>query len=161
MADPAVVNASPLILLTAAGMIDLLKLAGHPLLVPGAVVHEIEAYGAADATAPALRQSDWLTIVEAQPVSSIIENCDLGPGESSVLAWAHSHFGTVAVLDDLPARRCADFLGIPTRGTLGLVLIAKQRGVIVEARPVCERLRHSGMWLSDAVMNRALNMVGE
>ena len=64
-------------------------------------------------------------------------------------------------MDDLPARRCADSLGIPTRGTLGLVLIAKQRGVISEAKPIVERLRQSGMYLSDAVVNRALSMVGE
>ena len=161
MADPAVVNASPLILLTAAGLTDLLKLAGQPLLVPRDVMEEIEAYGPADATAAAVRQANWLTIVEPEPVPAIIERWDLGRGESSVLTWAHAHSGSVAVLDDLPARRCADSLGIPTRGTLGLVLIAKQRGVIPEARPIVDRLRQAGMYLSDAVMNRALGMVGE
>ena len=124
----AVVNASPLILLGAAGLTELLHLAGQPLFVPQAVVEEIEMYGPADPTAAILRHLDWLTIVEPQPIPSIIERWDLGPGESSVLAWAHTHSGTVAVLDDLPARRCADALGIPTRGTLGLVLIAKKRG---------------------------------
>ena len=47
MADPAVVNASPLILLTAA---DLLQLAGQPLLVPEAVASDFQAHGPADAT---------------------------------------------------------------------------------------------------------------
>jgi len=161
VADPAVVNASPLILLTSAGLTDLLPLAGQPLLVPQAVVEEIEMYGPGDHTAAILRQSNWLTIVETQPVPSIIERWDLGSGESSVLAWAYHHSGTVAVLDDLPARRCADALGIPTRGTVGLVLIAKQRGLVPEARPIMERLRQAGMYLSDAVMNRALGMIGE
>jgi predicted nucleic acid-binding protein len=161
VADPAVVNASPLILLTAAGLTELLHLAGNPVLVPRAVIEEIEAYGPSDATATAVRQANWLTIVEPQLVPPIIERWDLGSGESSVLTWAHAHSGTVAVLDDLAARRCADSLGIPIRGTLGLVLIAKQRGAIAEAKPIVERLRQAGMYLSDAVMNRALSMVGE
>ncbi len=110
----AVVNASPRTPPGAAGLTDLLQLAGQPLLVPQAVVEEIETYGLAHPTAAILRHLDWLTIVESQPIPSIIERWDLGLGESSVLAWAHTHSGTVAVLDDLPARWCADALGIPT-----------------------------------------------
>jgi predicted nucleic acid-binding protein len=47
------------------------------------------------------------------------------------------------------------------RGTLGLVLVAKQRGRIPAARPVLESLRASGMYLSDSVLNKALALVGE
>jgi predicted nucleic acid-binding protein len=50
---------------------------------------------------------------------------------------------------------------VPLRGTVGLVLAAKQAGRIAAARPVLERLRDSGMYLSDAVLNRALSRVGE
>jgi predicted nucleic acid-binding protein len=58
-------------------------------------------------------------------------------------------------------RRCAAALKIPVRGTLGLVLVAKQRGRISAARPVLERMKGSGMYLSDSVLNRALSLVGE
>ncbi len=64
-------------------------------------------------------------------------------------------------MDDLAARRCARSLAIPVRGTLGLVLIAKQRKLIPAARPVLEQLRQAGMYLSDSVLNRALEKVGE
>ena len=161
MADPAVVNASPLILLSAAGLTDLLQLAGNPVFVPQSVVDEVGEHGPTDAAVTSLRQLGWLTIVPPQPTHFIIEQWDLGKGESSVLTWAYAHSGTVAILDDLAARRCADSLGIPTRGTLGLVLIAKQRGRISEARSVVDRLRQAGMYLSDKVVNRALSMVGE
>ncbi|MDJ1180214.1 DUF3368 domain-containing protein [Roseofilum sp. BLCC_M91] len=66
-----------------------------------------------------------------------------------MLTWGYNNPGTEVILDDLAARRCADTLGIPTRGTLGLVLIAKQRGHISRARPILEQLRQSGMYLSD------------
>ncbi|MEY3403806.1 MAG: hypothetical protein RLZZ86_3428 [Cyanobacteriota bacterium] len=53
------------------------------------------------------------------------------------------------------------WLGIPIRGTLGIVLTAKQRGIIRSARPVLEQLRLRGMYLSDKVINQALTLVGE
>ena len=95
------------------------------------------------------------------PLLGVPRGWGLGPGESSVLAWAHSHLGSEAIIDDLAARRCAAALRIPVRGTLGLTLIAKQCGHIASARQVLEQLRHGGMYLSDKVMNGALALVGE
>ena len=69
--------------------------------------------------------------------------------------------GNSLIVDDLAARRCAATLGIPVRGTLGFILTAKKRGVIPEARPVLEKLRQSGMYLSDRILNQALALIGE
>ncbi|HEU4832935.1 MAG TPA: DUF3368 domain-containing protein, partial [Pyrinomonadaceae bacterium] len=85
----------------------------------------------------------------------------LGPGESAVLAWAHTHEGSEAIIDDLAGRRCAVAFNIPVRGTLGLVLTAKQRGHISSARHLLYQLRQAGMYLSDRVLNEALVRVGE
>ena len=76
-------------------------------------------------------------------------------------AWALAHPGSEAILDDLQARRCAAAHRLPVRGTLGLVLVAKQRGVVPAARPILDTLRRAGMYLSDAVRERALAAVGE
>lgn len=161
MADPAVVNASPLIFLAGVGLSELAQLAGTPVFIPKVVVEEIERFGPTDPTAVAVRQSDWLIEVDSGPAPAIIERWDLGSGEASVLTWAHAHPGTTAIIDDLAARRCANLLGIPVRGTLGLILTAKRRGTIPQARPVLEQLRAAGMYLSDTVLNRALKTVGE
>ena len=77
------------------------------------------------------------------------------------MAWALAHAGSEASLDDLQARRCAAAHRLPVRGTLGLVLVAKQRGLVPAARPLPETLRPAGMYLSDAVRERALAPVGE
>lgn len=161
MAERPVVNASPLILLAKAGVLDLLKLAGEEVLVPGTVTMEIHRRGPTDPTVQAIENSPWLTIVEPLPIPALIQAWDLGAGESSVLAWAYANPGTEAIIDDLAARRCAAGLGVPVRGTLGLVLVAKQRGIVSAARPVLEQLRQSGMYLSDRVLNQALTLVGE
>lgn len=161
LAERPAVNASPLIQLAAANLLDLLQLAGPEIVVPRPVADEIRAGGAADTAANALDSTPWLSVVDPPNVPPAIQAWDLGAGESSVLAWAHSNPGTLAILDDLAARRCAATLRIPVRGTLGLVLVAQQRGRIAAARPLLERMRAAGMYLSDSVLDRALALVGE
>ncbi|MGA7932492.1 MAG: DUF3368 domain-containing protein [Kovacikia sp.] len=156
-----VINASPLIYLAKAGLLDLLQLLHTEIIVPAAVALEIQQRGSQDLTAQAIEKTNWIVVLESSPVPDLIQAWDLGVGESSVLTWAYTHSDTEAILDDLAARRCAAVLSIPVRGTLGLVLIAKKRGAIPAARPLLERLRQSGMYLSEAVMNRALTLVGE
>ncbi|MEJ7712923.1 MAG: hypothetical protein WKF84_24545 [Pyrinomonadaceae bacterium] len=53
---------------------------------------------------------------QTPPVPAQIQAWGLGQDESSVLAWAHAHPGTEAIVDDLAARRCAAAFNIPVRG---------------------------------------------
>jgi predicted nucleic acid-binding protein len=161
VSDPAVLNASPLIFLANAGLIDLIELAGKPLFIPRAVVEEIERFGPTDPTVLVIKQSGLFNVVETGPTPPLIERWDLGLGETSVLNWAYNHPGTIAILDDMAARRCANLLSIRVHGTLGLILLAKRRHIIPEVKSVLERLRKSGMYLSDQVISRALKLVGE
>lgn len=161
MAERPAVNTSPLIYLSRAGLLDLLRLLAPEIVVPNAVAMEILRRGQSDPTAQALSQTSWLSVVSTPQIPASIQAWGLGVGESSVLAWAHANPGTEVVIDDLAARRCAATLGIPVRGTLGLVLIARQRGQIPAARPVLLQLRQAGMYLSDRVINQALAMIGE
>jgi predicted nucleic acid-binding protein len=78
-----------------------------------------------------------------------------------VLAWALAHAGARAVIDDLQGRRCAESLGIPLRGTVGLVLRARRSGAIVSVRHALDRLRTGGMYLSDRIVAEVLKEAGE
>lgn len=161
MPDPAVVNASPLIFLAKAGMIHFLQQAAPHILAPVAVAHEIRRRGRDDITARTLASVSWLTIVETPAIPPLIQAWDLGPGESAVLAYAHAHPGVVAIIDDSAGRRCAETLGVPLLGTLGLVMIAKKRGLIPAARPVIALLKQHGMFLSESIIDRAMLLIGE
>ena len=55
---------------------------------------------------------------------------DLGRGESEVLTLALGKPRTGVVLDDLQARKCAELFEISLIGTLGLVVLAKRKGLI-------------------------------
>ncbi len=156
-----VINASPLIFLSKGRYLSLLKILGSEIIVPQAVAQEIQFYGQDDITYQQLCSQDWLKIRAVDSVPTIIQNWDLGKGESEVLAWGYLYKGTEIILDDLAARRCAITLKIPVRGTLGIVLLAKQKCVIPQARPIVEQLRETGMYLSNSVINQALKLVGE
>jgi predicted nucleic acid-binding protein len=136
VAERPAVNASPLIFLASAELLDLLRLAGDEVVVPDVVAEEIKRRGPTDITARALEQTNWLLITESLQIPPIIQAWGLGQGEASVLAWAYGNPGTEAI-------------------------IAKQRGKITSARSVLDQLRQSGMYLSDRVLNEALTLVGE
>ncbi len=130
-----VVNTSPLIHLAEAGLLHLLREAAPTMWVPEPVALEIRAYGGHDLTAYVLAVHEWL---EVQPVAVIAANIlvwNLGAGESAVLALTRAFPGSMAVIDDLAGRRCAEALGLSLRGTVGLVLAAKQAGRLAGCPP--------------------------
>jgi predicted nucleic acid-binding protein len=141
--------------------LDLLRQLGPAAVIPKAALLEVERKGHADFAVQGVRQSNWLMSVDSGPIPENIAALGLGDGESAVLAYALATPGSGVVLDDLAARSAAATMGIPLRGTLGVILLAKKLGLITQARPVVEQLRHSGMYLSEQVMNQALAQVGE
>lgn len=161
MADRAAVDASPLIALSLAGHLDLLHVAAEAIIVPRAVADEVRAYGPGDPAARALAATPWLVVVEPVPVPESIAGWDLGAGESAVLAWALANSPADAILDDAEARRCAATHGLRVRGTVGIVLASKVAGRIPAARPVLERLRQVGLWMSDELVAEATALVDE
>ena len=53
------------------------------------------------------------------------------------------------VLDDRPARHVAAELGLPLIGTLGVLVRAKQQGLVGSIRPHVDALLNSGFFISD------------
>ncbi len=128
MAELPAINTSPLIFLTKGGFVNLLLLISPSIIVPSAVAAEIQEYGEIDVTAVALKNTHWLIVQETPPVPNVIQNWDLGQGESAVLTWGYVNPGTEVIIDHLAARRCAVTLGIPVRGTLGCDYCQTTRG---------------------------------
>ncbi len=161
MDEVAVINASPLIFLCRANRLLLLREFAARIFVPMPVAEEVFARGKRDVTARAIEGTPWIETVPSPPIAEAISSWGLGAGESSVLAVAAARPGTTAIVDDLHGRKCAGTLGIPVRGTLGIILVAKQRGLIPEARPVLEELTASGLYLRRQILDEALRRVGE
>ncbi|MBI2298350.1 MAG: DUF3368 domain-containing protein [Armatimonadetes bacterium] len=159
MADVAVVNASPLIVLAKAGRLELLCDAADSIVVPQAVLGEVAAHN--DHAHRAIAATPWLAAAGPVVVPAAVLAWDLDTGESAVIAWVLTRARSSVVIDDRMGRRCAAALGLPVIGSLGLVLLAKRLGRIPAARPMVEELRRAGMYLSDRVVNQTLSLVGE
>ena len=157
VAERWAVNASPLIALGRIGRLDLLPALTEEVVVPEAVAAEIRRVE--DEARISLAASR--TRAEAVEPHPLVVPWGLGAGETAVLSFAKRHSGWVAVIDDLAARRCASALQIPTRGTVGIVLLAKTRGLIPSARSLLAALQNAGFYLAPELVVYALSLVGE
>jgi predicted nucleic acid-binding protein len=59
--------------------------------------------------------------------------------------------------DDRQARAEAARLGLPLTGTVGLLRLARDRGLIDAAYPLLLQLRRPNFWISDALLERIAN----
>jgi predicted nucleic acid-binding protein len=100
-------------------------------------------------------------IVEVGTIHPMVAAWDLGTGESEVLSLAAASSGAIAVIDDRSARRCADALGVSARGTLRVLLDAKRAGLVSEVAPLMSALRGAGLYVSDSLVARVLQLAGE
>ncbi|MFZ0615287.1 MAG: DUF3368 domain-containing protein [Chthoniobacterales bacterium] len=158
-----VFNASPLIVLAKSGLLDRILQLGDTVIIPRPVADEIASVrDPQDPAAAWLRQpSAQRLLTDSQECSPFVGAWDLGAGESSVIMLALEGDGRQAVLDDLAARRCASALGIKVIGTIGLLLLAKQRGLIPAIRPALQSVEDAGLFLSRAQRELILTRAGE
>jgi predicted nucleic acid-binding protein len=158
-----VFNASPVIVLAKAGLLETLSALGSPALIPQAVVDEILKVN--DPMDPARLWFEGsgapFQRVATPPMSPFLAGWDLGPGESSVISIATGITESVAVLDDLAARRCAQSHGIPITGTLGLVLLAKKHRLIPDVTTALESIVNSGLFISRDILAKVRKKAGE
>ena len=155
-----VVNASPLIVLGKLSQIDLIVKLADVLVIPEAVVHEIEKGEASD-PAKIWLADDGREFVKIAPTNHVIQSWDLGLGESHVLSWALANTNYEAILDDFAARQCAQTLSIPVRGTLGILLLAKKTGLITKIEPLIDALLAAGFHIAPSVLKTIRNLAGE
>jgi predicted nucleic acid-binding protein len=156
-----VVNASPIISLAKIDRIDLLSNLCDEVVIPQGVADEINLGGYTDSAVIWLQQLDQAFIQPAPAIDSRIASWDLGLGESQVLSWATQHPGSEAIIDDLAARKAAKILQIPVRGTLAVIVLAKQMGYISSVKQDLENLVQVGLRMSSTVLAQAIALAGE
>jgi len=156
-------DASPLILLNKINHLDLLSKLSEEIIVPRAVADELLSY---EEDRPAwdtffLSSPKIVRLQDALQISADVSGWGLGKGESEVISYAMANTGCEAVLDDLDARKCAATFNIPLRGTVGIILLAKQKNILPAAKPLIEALKVAGLRFSEDWIKSALNLVGE
>jgi predicted nucleic acid-binding protein len=156
-----VVNASPLIVLAKINHVNVLFELCDEVIIPSGVVREICVAPDNDPAKLWILNEGSSYIRDVEQVDSMVAAWDLGLGESQVLTWIHNNPGYEAILDDRAAKIAALALGMLTRGTLGVILLAKQEGKIEAAKPIFAQLIQVGFRVSTQVLESALRLVGE
>ena len=150
---PVVSNASPLIALEQIGHLELLEQLFGSVLIPPAVAREV---------APTVALPTWIGQQElAQPVGPRILGASLGPGESEAISLALETQAELVVLDERPARRLAQALHLPVIGTLGILLAAKRRQLLVSIRPSLDTLLQHDFRIAPSLYENVLSAAGE
>lgn len=154
-------NASPLIVMAKAGLLDALPKQFDKTYVPEAVVGEILAGPIDDPMRQVVSTLPWLERVAVDPPLSPLAYWILGRGETEVIEYARSHPGTTALLDDRAARRAATALHIPVYGTLAVAARHVVRSGLMSFDDAVDRLRAAGLHVADAVVEAVRTAVRE
>lgn len=161
MSESWVINASPVILLAKAGLMERVSLLADPFVIPQPVADEILGVRGEDAAARWLKEMGKPFIRPAVAELTELSGSEIGSGERSVISWAAAHRGFIAVLDDHEARVIAQRLGVRILGTVGVVLRLKQAGLISEAKPHLLHIKKVGGYIGDELLREALRRAGE
>lgn len=157
----AVVDASVIQYLYQLGLLDLLRsMFEVPVLVPVVVVEELERGRQQGCDLPAIARLAWTEVCEAD-LSRLPSGLTLDAGERAVLAVGLTLVDGLVLVDDLAARRAADRLGLAYTGVLGVLVTAKERGLIDRLRPYLDRLTRLGFRLAPSLHGEVLRQVGE
>lgn len=103
----------------------------------------------------------WLQVVVPKDVGMVAAlKMLVDDGEAEAIALAYEYQYRL-IVDDLQARKVARELGLKLTGTIGVLIMAKQRGVIDAVKPVIEALEGGGFFLSAELKTEALRLAGE
>jgi len=153
MTDEIVCNASPIIGLAHIGQLELLRDLFGTVIVPTAVVSE---------TAPSVNLPSWImSRALVQTIGPRILGAYLGRGESEAISLALECNAKLVILDDRPARRLAQSLGLNVIGTTGLLLAAKERGLIPDVKPHLDQLLEFDFYIASKLYEQVLKAAEE
>ena len=105
-----------------------------------------------------LQQASWIRIVD-DPSPSV--DLGLDPGETAAILVAESLHADLLLIDERLGRAVAQERGLAVRGTLGVLVQARQSGVLSALKPVLDALNAEGFRIAPALARQALEQVGE
>ena len=156
-------NTTPLIGLAVLQRFDLLRQLFGEIHIPQAVYKEAVVAGRQVGGAKLeVSTAIWIHTVAVKDwlaVEVLLDELDLGEAETIILARELD--AEWVLMDEKKGRRKLAQLGIPKIGTVGILLKAKQIGLLSVIKPELEKLRQQGFSISQAVIDTVLQQAGE
>ena len=139
--------------------LDLLQILFDTVIIPVSVRDEVMGMAAKITV-------ELPSFIHVEPVAAELPvrflKLNLHAGESEAIALALERGIKGIILDDKQAREIADELGLKVIGTLGLLILAKRKGLLSEVRPVIVKIIEGvNFRIAPSVLNRALSLIDE
>ncbi len=156
-------DTSPINNLAAIGQLLLLRQLYETVVIPEAVYRELLG-PPKEAGAVEVETYEWIqikSVANRTVVESLLtESVHIGECEAIALAL---ELGVKQVLiDDRAARIVAEGQGLKFTGVIGILVEAKDRGLITAIRPLLDTLRSPvGFWIAEPLYQKILRVVGE
>jgi predicted nucleic acid-binding protein len=154
-------NTTPFQYLHQIGCLDCLSHLYQRVIVPQAVVDELRQGKLKGVDVPSLDAISWVIVEPVALVDLHRVTASLDSGERETLALAIGKFDPLLILDDAAARAHARALGLRFTGTLGVLMKAKQAGLIAAIGPCLDQLDKAGFYFSANVRAKVLTLAGE
>lgn len=123
------------------------------VLVPPAVRRE---------TSRAVGPRTWLVErAPARPVDPRVLTPTLGAGETEAIGLALELGVPTVIVDERAGRRLAAAVGLDVVGTVGILLRAKQRGLVGAVRPELDALLEAGFFVAMSLYRDTVVRAGE
>lgn len=141
-------DASPLIFLAKLGKINLLQSIFNKIYVPEEVYNEVtqkkmSQFDPGIAGAVEVKNAGWIEVRKVKD-KDLVKNLSqiIDDGEAEAIALAKEMGADLLIIDDYKGRREASNLNIQLTGTLGILLKAKEKKLIITIRPYILQLIH-------------------
>lgn len=157
-----VCDSGPLIHLSEAGLLDLLRPAGS-LFLPHRVAIEVQSAVPIAESWPSFLQIIKLEPHERKQAEMWQTAGDLHAGEAEALLLARRRKADWFLTDDATTRLFVSLLGLEVHGSLGIILWNAAKGYLGrdEAESGLKRLEATSLWLSDRIRLEARQALEE
>ena len=149
-------DSSALIALAVIDKLDLLEKLFNKLYIPQAVYDELimieKPYGI---------ELNIFLKNKIKQVRKIQYTSNLGKGELEAISLYHQIQSDFLLIDDMKAKKFAINTGAKAIGSLGVLIIAKQKGLIKEVKPLVEKLENSQIYISKKLIKKVLLLCDE
>ena len=152
-----IADSSALVTLSIVDKLDILEQLFGEVYVPRAVYEEVSQENKAESYK--LKNYCKDKVLDIQSRTNF--NISLGQGESEAIVLYSEQNADFLLCDDKKAKKFAQNFGLKVIGSLGILLKAKESGLINEISPLIELLKNSRIFIDDRTFELVLKMASE
>lgn len=153
-----IANSTPLVHLSAIGNFQLLQKLFNEIFIPEEVYQEVVVHGAGKPGSKEVKKAKWIKKVAVEnKLAFSAYTTRFGLGESGCLVLAKEMNADLLIMDDRAARTEAELQDLKVTGTVGVLLMADQMGLINFQKGLDDLLA-SGFRLNIREYNRIIEL---